>query len=693
MKHVIVQDQNGFVNRLKKYLPGDIEIIPLESLVDSLANNIRRKVGQDQNKVIIINAEMQTGGNCKRSNYDGIKLLKALRIQRKLLNPILIYGFSDLASILQKHPQHLILTAVGVKYLQLPISPTEVNVAVEKLQPISAKELKDGYKAAAMADFEILDISHSFSNEYGLELMYRAHEGVTGHKLSLPQESIERLKPLMSKSDFLYRYSADQNIKDECKPLRKMVAKVLSAMGGKKIACLDDQGEGGWFVFYSHLLYYEISSPSFAGITPSKDPKQEPDLNTTIENTIQIITRQQPDIFLLDLRLFGEKEKGYQIEDISGYKVLQKIKEKFPELPVIITSATNKSDNLTALLKAGAFGLWSKPRIEQGDIDIYEKYHNLLRIVHDALIYFRHPEEKIPIKADYLISGIEEPADSVKQFLSKYDAIITDTNCWMMGPHDDKKIEDIAQLYKNLVLTSRIVGKEVFFVVIDVIRELSDHLYKLADVDSIERKVKNSIMANYGMRKLNKIIIDQQIWVYDRHITNAEEANVLSFEYEEDGIRIKEYCSKIVDLLNKRVLDSRDYALIDNYDDRKKTLRKLRARRNVDGDPAFLNLIYYMLTRKKPKLPNKKHKDYYRRNILFLSEDSVCKDNIHHWIKNTLGFQKSEEVNTKTKNGIEKIIGGIFSGYDYGADPFILTIMDPFDFSKKLNNLQNSNTP
>ena len=61
------------------------------------------------------------------------------------------------------------------------------------------------------------------------------------------------------------------------------------------------------------------------------------------------------DIVILDFRLH-EKDSQSDINEITGLKILKKIKEHNPGIQVIVFSATNKVWNLEAIQKAGADG-------------------------------------------------------------------------------------------------------------------------------------------------------------------------------------------------------------------------------------------------------------------------------------------------------------------------------------------------
>lgn len=672
MKYLIIDDNESFLKILCDKLKLDSEMVSFENINNVIKNSFEC--------VFLINAELTIESSYNRIDYKGIEILKEIRIKHKKLQPIILCGFSELSFILQNHPEHLIITAQGNKYLQFPFSGETLSSALSALKSIeSVNKLKDLYRSFIRADFDIKEIDHSFANEFGLELMFRAHQGITGRRLSLNIQNHEKLKGLVAKSDFLYSYYKNPELKDAIIQLREKVSAAIHSEN-KKILCIDDQGNDGWFAFYKSLLNDDETN-FFISFKPFEGEDIDKAIDKTIIKALESVKIHTPELILLDLRLYGDKEKHKKIQDISGFKVLQKIKEDFPYIPVIITSATNKSDNLSELLRAKAHGLWSKPRIEQGDIDIYKKYCDLLSIIKNALTFYNFDEEKIPIKADFLISNINYE-NQVESFLNSYDLIVTDTNCWMMGLKYGIKVDDVAILYKNLVLASKVTQQGNFLIIDDIKRELADHLHKIETQSTTQEEIdKKSIMASYGIMLMNKIITENRMWVYDNHLTDYRIGEKFKFRYKEIRNLISESC---IELGNQNPIYTRDYYIIEDEAKRTSSMKKLTKRSKVHADPAFINILYHFMT-----LPNSKRK----KNILFISEDTDCRDNIYYLLNHKLKFINEINKKTKTKNSIEKVVSGTFSGLVNVNQNFSITLIDPFDFSKKIESMIAPNTP
>lgn len=680
MKYIIIDDDSSFLKLLCEKSKSDFEHIVIEDEFSKTIIKLNNYLKQSSQAVILINIESSIKGSKKRTEYKGVEFLKELRIQQKILTPIILFGFSELQHFLQNHPEHIIVTAPGNKYLQLPFSLTLIDRISSHLKGIeSVNKLKELYKSFVNADFNIKDIDHSFANEFGLELMFRAHQGISGEKLELKFGKLQKLKGLIAKSEFLYTYHKDQNLKDSIIHLRNEIIQIFKSEN-RKILCIDDQGLDGWFDLYSHLIC-DDKKRFILPVKPFVNNNISYAIKQTIQNTLNIIGANCPDLVLLDLRLYGDKEKQKKIQDISGYMLLAEIKNKFPYLPVIITSATNKSDNLNSLLKANAHGLWSKPRIEQGDIDIYKKYFDLLLIIKDALTFYKFDEEKIPIKADYLMSNNLPINAEVINYLNSYDLIITDTNCWMMGLRPNIGVDEVAKLYKNIYLTSKLIKNDNFLIIDDIKRELSDHLHKITNNPELRTQLdKNAIMADYGIKLMNKIITNNRIWVYDNHLTNYRIGDNFKFRYIECENIIIEFCYEA----NSKVeLYKRNYYVIEDSIKRNSLLKQLSKRKKVHADDAFINILYHLLT-----VNNESRK----KNILFISDDIDCRDNIYFLLNNKLKFTSEEGKTLKMKNGVEKTVSGVFRGANNLNEAFSFTLIDPFAFSTKIETLI-ANTP
>ena len=93
-------------------------------------------------------------------------------------------------------------------------------------------------------------------------------------------------------------------------------------------------------------------------------------------------------LILLDLRLFGENINSLEVEKLSGFQMLKKIKEsKYHYIPIIMFTASNKAFTYEILMKSGADGYWVKEGPdEQRDIHASIKnYVALQRLIFSCI--------------------------------------------------------------------------------------------------------------------------------------------------------------------------------------------------------------------------------------------------------------------------------------------------------------------
>ena len=172
-----------------------------------------------------------------------------------------------------------------------------------------------------------------------------------------------------------------QNLKRELKTTIFNNKAIPSVVRNKKILIIDDMLKFGWLDAFELLFKHNIIIP----VHPDKKYEGKP--NELFKYQIQnIIKKAKPDLILLDLRLFDERDKSIEIDKISGEIILEKIKKNFIGIPVIITTASNKIWSFEKLMKVGADGYWIKEGIdEQRDFNnSVDNYLKLLNLINNA---------------------------------------------------------------------------------------------------------------------------------------------------------------------------------------------------------------------------------------------------------------------------------------------------------------------
>ena len=155
----------------------------------------------------------------------------------------------------------------------------------------------------------------------------------------------------------------------------------VSGSAGKHILLIDDEADKGWTKTMSLLF-------PIARFNIKEDVISESvlDYGSLSEGARKKIESRDYDLVLLDLRLGGVREDYVVVpEDMSGYKVLRRIKECNRGTQVIMLTASNKAWNLKALMQPGfgADGYFVKESPEYGFSDELS-VENLRSLIADA---------------------------------------------------------------------------------------------------------------------------------------------------------------------------------------------------------------------------------------------------------------------------------------------------------------------
>ena len=198
--------------------------------------------------------------------------------------------------------------------------------------------------------------NHSLANQWGASRLYMLIRGADA--------GVDDFKDFQDIHKSLYFKYVCHKI-----PSRGAVGKKadgpyqLKRSVGKRILLIDDEADKGWTKALSCLMPFatlEVISETVL------------DFNDFSERAKLMIMEGRYDLVLLDLRLGGIRE-DYIVEadQMSGYKVLQRIKQFNRGTQVIMLTASNKAWNLKALMSgaAGADGYFVKesPEYEFSD--------------------------------------------------------------------------------------------------------------------------------------------------------------------------------------------------------------------------------------------------------------------------------------------------------------------------------------
>jgi len=200
-----------------------------------------------------------------------------------------------------------------------------------------------------------------------------------------------------------------------------------------KFGIIEDELDNGWKMVYQGL--FGVNSTSFL-----YDQLNNYDKNDEIlrKKNFELFMKRfnsgdidltNYDIILLDLRLWEETKNNssdiLNISNLSGMKILKVIRNKYPTLPVIICSASNKSWSYEHAIDLGANGYWCKESPEFG-VDFRYNLSNTIDLIKTIEESIRWSSEISDIysKLDFIINIAEEKNYKIAQNIKKKDAIV-----------------------------------------------------------------------------------------------------------------------------------------------------------------------------------------------------------------------------------------------------------------------------
>jgi CheY-like chemotaxis protein len=202
------------------------------------------------------------------------------------------------------------------------------------------------------------------------------NERMQGHQLAnewgafrLAKFANIELKTIEQPDDLYFKYQFSLSNID-------IDSKTKNKIGPNSYGCnallIDDNASNGWEELIKHIIEIEINKPSSKFYSIS-----------TFEEANQYQVYEKHDIIFLDLRLKKEEDDSNiytPAKDLSGLKLLTKIKAINKGIQVIIITASNKAWNMKLLLDEGADAYFIKesPEIITSDERSKENYDNFV---------------------------------------------------------------------------------------------------------------------------------------------------------------------------------------------------------------------------------------------------------------------------------------------------------------------------
>ena len=272
------------------------------------------------------------------SDYMGLRLAMHIRLTStpNQKTPIFLYGVATYEEMKQNYCFDILKTS-SVRLIGCDNKSFFASIRSEMPECDLAKEIK----------FIHLDLpsnigSHSLANQWGASVLGRA----ANVEYDIPAEVQEAMKSLYFKNA-LFQTSLTEG--DEV-TLSKKAESIESK--GRRILLIDDEADRGWA-----QIIHSLFENAYVDIVKNKIPNFE----ALPDQYIKRIQEDFYDLYLLDLRLLGEREESIVNTDkFSGMDVLDAIKEINPGNQVIIMTASNKAWNMKKLMKKQANGYYIK---------------------------------------------------------------------------------------------------------------------------------------------------------------------------------------------------------------------------------------------------------------------------------------------------------------------------------------------
>ncbi|PSU58075.1 response regulator [Photobacterium phosphoreum] len=222
---------------------------------------------------------------------------------------------------------------------------------------------------------------------------------------------------------------------------------------------IDDQQANGWLKLITSIIpSSNFDIEAFNSIS---------DIELELNDSSYLI---EPDIALVDLRL-TEKDniiETYNTQDLSGFKVVDLLLNKWSGLPIMITSASSKLWNMEKAIEKGAVAYWRK----SDEIEDQNKKDSIL-IAFDIYLEFteklKNTLKRVPFKFTFKLledilkksRKVDAKFISIQLTIEKYFYDLDQKTSWMCW----KKCDD-SRLNDNLYLG-----------IMEIFNDIEYHLY------------------------------------------------------------------------------------------------------------------------------------------------------------------------------------------------------------------------
>lgn len=356
-------------------------------------------------ETVLINTEAAFE-NSSHASLKALDLLYWLRCKYGFKKTILLCGFLSLDKIRLLRPKYSIIDSEGITYFRLPFNLEKAKLKIDTNEISNSNLLEH-----ANSMFYLKQARHEDANWWAMKTLLDCHS--LKNNVVYPRIVIEKEKQLNNAlASFIFRsgntyeenlkkllqenYNKDSNFKDpkqiEKEALERQITIYKNLIHSTKkryekenyrlqitslksklevidkksnILMIDDKAEEGWKNVQEQVIGASKNIDIIAF-----DFSQEKTLSKLVDDLWKKIDDYLNekcnllDFIFLDLMLFPNNTKHDIVEQYSGLRILKLIKDKYRQIPILITSASNKIWNYQLAISYGADAYWIKEGIE-----------------------------------------------------------------------------------------------------------------------------------------------------------------------------------------------------------------------------------------------------------------------------------------------------------------------------------------
>lgn len=328
---------------------------------------------------------------------EGIDLIKWLRV-KDYNGHIIVTSFLPLTYWLKMKPSNAILGSKGITFVQLPNERLKADVfettkTLEKANP-------DELKALFRVEFDLKKIRHDEANIYGLQKLNYWHNQIDPkYTLNTNTENLEHhILEYIFKEPSKNTFSITNVVKNK---LENSLSKIQKEKWS--VIYIDDKANAGWGELLKSILG---TNSSLKILSPNTRDNCDTFISSININNFNI----EPNLLIIDLKLFKSENDISDYSKLTSYKIVQKFREKYPKLKVMYFTASNDLSKFRKLLDTKKYNpqlIYTKQGLDQmlNEKESFDKYKEL---INSLGLVLKKSEAKKFVENLQIINIIEE---------------------------------------------------------------------------------------------------------------------------------------------------------------------------------------------------------------------------------------------------------------------------------------------